>query len=374
MSALKGLRIVEITEQVTGEYAARLLADFGAETLKIEPPGGSPVRAILPDEHQDGLLFAWLNTNKRSVVIDPDVPEAVGLIDRALARADALVTDLAPHAAARLGIDRDRIADVHPHLVRCAITPFGETAPDEWQQLSAINIINASGWAWHSPSEALPDSPPLQGPGPFLAAFEAGLEAALATSASLWRKRQTGQGQNVDISAVATMLSRADCVLGRMLAGEQDPSHARTCYDMGGPGRTFVCADGHVFLIMTTQAHWKGLSQLMDAPEWLLDFPPDWLEFHCTPDRVARFREHFADWVAVQPRNALSDKAQRLGVPLVPVNRPGDLPRHDQFLHRGFFQRLGDRVYPTVPYRMSASPTRISTPAPALGADQVLLS
>jgi crotonobetainyl-CoA:carnitine CoA-transferase CaiB-like acyl-CoA transferase len=236
-----------------------------------------------------------------------------------------------------------------------------------------INVLNASGWAYHTPSESAADKPPLKGPGRFLSDYEAGLEAALAVSASLWRKRKTGKGQFIDISAVTTLLSRTDCVLGRMLAGEQEPGPERTRYDMGGPGSTFACADGFVFLVVTSKAHWLGLCRLMGEPEWARHFPEDWLEFHCTAARVNEFRRHFSAWLLGQSKDAVSEAAQKLGVALVQVNTAADLPAHPQYQHRGYFQSLGGVAYPTVPYRMSGSPVRLKTTAPGLGAHQAEL-
>ncbi len=254
MTALAGLVIVETAERVTGEFAARLLADFGAEVIKVEAPGGAPTRAMGPFHEGQSTLFRYLNSNKKSVLLDLDAPQDRALLDRLLARADALIDDHGPDWAAEHGL----ALGSQPDIVHCAITPFGQDAPPHWQVARPINVMNAGGWAWHTPSESAPDRPPLMGAGRFMSDYEAGLEAALCTAASLLRKRRTGMGQAIDISEVAVQLSRADCVLGRMLAGDAEPGPERTRYDMGGPGAAFACADGHVYLLMTTRAHWRG--------------------------------------------------------------------------------------------------------------------
>ena len=181
-------------------------------------------------------------------------------------------------------------------------------------------------------------------------------------------------GQAIDISEVAVQLSRADCVLGRMLAGDAEPGPERTRYDMGGPGAAFACADGHVYLLMTTRAHWRGLCALMGDPDWAAAFPEDWLEYHCTPDRVADFRRHFRIWIATQAKDVVAQAAQQAGVPLVQVNSAADLIDHVQYRHRGFFQPLDGALHPTIPYRMSASPVVLHSPAPTPGADQAMLA
>ncbi len=189
----------------------------------------------------------------------------------------------------------------------------------------------------------------------------------MAVLSSLHRQRRGGEGQFVAISEVQVQVNRIDCVLDRMLAGEVDPSPERSAYDMGGPGTSFACQDGHVFLFMTTKVHWQGLCALMGDPAWAREFPEDWLEFHCTPDRVGEFRRHFSEWARDQRKMPITEAAQKAGVAMVPVNTAADLPHNEQFAHRGFFQDMGGRLYPTAPYKMSATPVRLKTPAPSLG-------
>jgi crotonobetainyl-CoA:carnitine CoA-transferase CaiB-like acyl-CoA transferase len=218
------------------------------------------------------------------------------------------------------------------------------------------------------------DKPPLIGAGRFLPDYESAIDATTCVLASLHRQRKTGNGQFIDISEVEVQLNRIDCVLDRMLAGEAEPSQERTAYDMGGPGTSFACRDGHVYIFMTTIGHWNALRKLMGDPDWAKTFREDWLEFDCTKDNVAEFRRHFADWIAQQEKLPITEAAQKAGVAMVPVSTAADLPNHEQLAYRGFFQQaehpvFGAVSYPTVAYRMSASPVRVASPAPALGAN-----
>lgn len=378
MSALKGLLIIETAERVAGEYAAKLLADFGAEVIKIERPGGAPTRQMGPFKNGESTLFAYLNTNKKSVVLDLNLPADRARLDQLLSRANALIDDHDEVWGEAHRLRYPAISTAHPQLVHCAITPFGQGCPQEWQKARPINVINAGGWAYHSPSETPATKPPLKGAGRFLPDYESGIDAALCVLASLHRQRKTGQGQFIDISEVEVQVNRVDCVLDRMLAGDVEPSHERTAYDMGGPGTSFACRDGHIYLFMTTKAHWLGLCALMGSPKWTANFREDWLEYDCTKDNVARFRQHFSAWIAQQEKAPITEAAQMAGVAMVPVNTAADLPRNEQFIHRGFFQEaehpaFGTVAYPTACYRMSATPVRIETPAPALGADDDVL-
>ncbi|WP_226631939.1 CaiB/BaiF CoA transferase family protein [Novosphingobium profundi] len=370
MTALSGTTIIETAERVCGEWTARLLADFGAEVIKVERPGGSPTRCFGPPlANGASAVFAYANTGKKSVVLDLETPEGRAALERLLARADALIDDHTPAWCARRALGPEDLTARFPRLVHCHITPFGQDAPADMARAFPINIAAAGGWAWHTPSESDDRDPPLMGASPFMPDFDTGYDAALATAASLFHQRRTGEGQAIDLSEVAVQLSRADVVLGRVLAGDDEPSHSRRRYDMGGPGRVFACADGHVHLIMTTARHWRGLLGLMGDPAWGQEFPEDWLEFHCTPDRVATFREHFRSWVADKPRDVITHEAHRRGVMLAPVNLAPDLFANPQYRHRGFFQALEGIDTPAAPYRMTASPARLTRPAPEPGAD-----
>src|SRR6516162_5472375 len=373
MSALKGFRVVELAESVAGEYCGKLLADFGAEVIKVEAPGcGSPTRAMAPilannAGCEGSALFAYLNTNKQSVVLDLGSAADLEVLHQIIGGADAVVEDRATPWSER-----------HPNTVFCSITPFGQEVAAEFENARSINVFHASGWGYHTPSHADPDKPPLQGPGRFLADYEAGLDAALCVAASLFGRLHTGQGELIELSEHAVLASRADSVLGRFITGEVTAEGARDDYDQAGPAAFFACADGFVYLYMTSRAHWLGVKNLMGRPEWLDAFDDDWLEFSVTPDKVAAFRRGFAAWVRDLAKEDAADEAQRLGVPLVPVNGAADLRHLPQYRHRGFFQAvshpvLGAAAYPTVPYALSASPAEITSAAPTLGQHTALV-
>jgi crotonobetainyl-CoA:carnitine CoA-transferase CaiB-like acyl-CoA transferase len=376
MSALTGIRVVELAGSVAGEYCGKLLADFGADVIKIEAPGcGSPTRAMAPilgDDvgRENSALFAYLNTNKQSVVLDGTAAER---LDEIIGTADAVLDDGTSWTSwCRAGAER------HPGVVFCSITPFGQLADAEFSNAKSINVFHASGWGFHTPSHADPADPPLQGPGRFLADYEAGLEAALCVASSLFKRLHTSQGDVIDVSQHAVLVSRSDCIVGRFITGEVPADGERSDFDQQGPASFFACADGFVYLYMTSRAHWLGVKALLEHPRWLDDFDDDWLEFSVTQEKVAAFQQGFAAWVKGLAKEAAAEQSQRLGVPLVPVNNAPDLHHSAQYRHRGFFQDvhhpvLGTAAYPTVPYSLSASPAEITSAAPALGQHTMLV-
>src|SRR3546814_4028478 len=175
MSALSGFRILELSNGVGGEYCGKLLADFGAEIIKIERPGsGSATRSLSPfapgvDGVEASGLFAYLNTGKQSVTLDLSGANGRAALAQLLTRVDAVIDDHAPGWLADIGLDPAQLSQCHPALVLCALTAYGQSAPPERRHAEDLNVMHSSGWAFHTPSASPPSSPPLKGPGRFLA-------------------------------------------------------------------------------------------------------------------------------------------------------------------------------------------------------------
>ena len=377
--ALGHLRVLELAESVAGEYCGKLLADFGAQVIKIERPGsGSPTRHLGPqveqgpDAERSGL-FAYLNTNKASVAIDVADPASASVLERLLDVVDAVIDDHAPGWLQGIGLDPRHFEAQRPGLVLCSITPYGQDATEDRRHAQDLNLIHASGWGYHTPTGADERLPPLKGPGRFLPSYEAGLEAALCVTAALCERETSHCGRFIDISTQAVLASRVDYVLGQMVAGDMEPSERRNAFDLFGPAGIFRCRDGYAYIWMSAPAHWDALRTLLGDPAWMHDFPERWLERECTPQRVAQCRLHIANWLATQDKDSAAAAAQKLGLTLVAVNDAQDLLRCPQYAHRRFFAELdhpvlGRRRYPTVPYRLGATPARLRSAAPSLGA------
>lgn len=378
MSALKGLRIVELAEQVAGEYCGKLLADFGAEVIKVERPAGSPTRRLGPflhDRPESGCsgLFAYLNSNKQSLVLDLTTRAGRLRLDRLLAGADAVIDDHGGAWLTALGLSPATFREEHPGLNLCSVTPFGLDPPPERAHATDLIVTHASGLGYHTPSAADAERPPLKGPGRFLASYEAGLESALCLAAALHRQGRTGQGTFIDVSAQEVLAGRLDYVLGQMIAGDMDVSESRRQFDLGGPGGIFPCRNGFIYVFLTTPGHWHALRSLMGDPEELRDFPGDWLERGLSPERIAACRKQMVGWLAGVDKDEAAASAQASGITLVPINDMGDLGQSPQVRHRNYFTRAelpggaGSALFPTVGYRLAATPARIVAAAPELG-------
>jgi crotonobetainyl-CoA:carnitine CoA-transferase CaiB-like acyl-CoA transferase len=378
MSALEGIRVIELAEGVAGEYCGKLLADFAAEVIKVERVGGSPTRLMAPlsgqDERPAGGVFSYLNTNKRSVVLNLESQADLATLHQLISTADAVVDDHDRDWLQRAGLGPEQVAREHAATVFCSITPYGLDAPPDRWNAKALNVFHSSGWGYHTPTLFDPALPPLKGPGRFLVDFEAALDAALCVLSALYWRGKSQQGQSIDLSSLEVQVSRADIMVGRFLAGNDDANDSRTAFNQGGPQTFYRCADGHVYLYMTTKKHWNGVRTLMGDPEWARSFREDWLEFAVTAESIKECRRGFGEWVRPMLKDEVSTQAQNLGLPLVPVNDVTDLHRSPQYTYREFFKTLrhptlGEILYPTVPYRLSATPAQLLTAAPAPGAD-----
>jgi crotonobetainyl-CoA:carnitine CoA-transferase CaiB-like acyl-CoA transferase len=378
MSALSAYKVLELSESPSGEYCGKLLADFGAQVIKIERPGsGSPTRHLAPLARngapgETSGLFAYLNTNKQSVALDISTPGGVATLARLLDVVDVVIDDHAGDWLKSVGLDPTTLERERARLVLCSITPFGQNPPEDRVHAEDLNVFHTSGWGYHTPSAADDKLPPLKGAGRFLVSYEAALDAALCIAAALYERETSQRGQFIDISKQQVMASRVDYVLGQMIAGDMDVSTNRTAFDLGGPAGIFRCVDGYAYIWMSAPSHWEGLRKLLGNPAWMNEFPEHWMERECTPARVAKCRRHLAEWLATQEKEKVSAAAQKLGVTLVAVNNARDLQSSPQFEFRQFFSAvdhavLGPVRYPTVPYKLSATPARISSSAPLVG-------
>ncbi len=378
MSALTGYRVLELSEHVAGEYCGKLLADFGAEVIKLEnPEGGSPTRQLGPfaprgDDPERSGLFAYLNTNKCSVALDVRRAADGQQLDKLLRSVDVVIDDHAAGWLQAVGLDPAGLETGYPALVLCSITPYGQSPPPERSHAEDITVFHSSGWGYHTPGTDDPQQPPLKGAGRFLPSYEAGLEAAICVASALYEREGSGLGRFIDISQLQVLASRADYVLAQMVAGDMPVGPERTAYNLQGPAGIFPCRDGFAYIWMSAPGHWEALRQLLGDPEWMTSFPENWLERECTPERVAQCRHYLARWLETQDKHEVAAAAQQLGLTLVAVNNASDLVCSEQYRYRGFFHEVehpvqGSALYPTVPYTLSETPARIVSPAPLLG-------
>ncbi|MFI5353019.1 MAG: CaiB/BaiF CoA transferase family protein [Candidatus Binatales bacterium] len=369
--ALAGLRVLDLTTH-RGALSARLLADMGADVIKVEPPEGESGRQIgpfvddVPD--RDRSLFFWFyNLNKRSLTLDLTRRRGAEIL-RALARsADVIVESFAPGTIAKLGLGWDELHRGNPALILCSIAPFGQTGPyrdfeaDDTIVTATAGMLYVNGYPGRKPVRPLG----LQ------AYHSAAIYGAIAIMCALLARDRDGLGQWIDLSIQEAAAAAVEHVAGSyFMAQEVEPR--RGTLHWSRYFRVGKCRDGYVMHCSlgdwTSLVEWikaDGKAQDLDAPEW--------------EDVLYRKQhaEHLFDvldqWAAGYSRDDLLERAQTLRLPYASVRPPETLFDDEQLLARGYFAEvehpeLGRKFrYPGAPYIFGGTPWRAYRRPPLLG-------
>jgi crotonobetainyl-CoA:carnitine CoA-transferase CaiB-like acyl-CoA transferase len=373
---LTGLRVIDCGGLVSAPYAAKLMADLGADVIKVEPPrGGDPSRYRGPypyghegDIEQSGLFLA-LNTNKRGVTIDLVHPEGRQLLDRLAERADVLMHNFEPRLAHSLGLDYERLSAVNGQLIVTQITTYGATGPKSDWLSHNLNAVAAGGWLYMSPGYLEdPNLPPLKTFGQ-QGDFQGGVHGALAAMAALFARRWSRAGQLVDVSiqeAVAAALELG--FVKYTYRGEI--SHRAGTLGPSAPYGLLRCKDGLLHFLILENAHWQGLIEMMGAPEWT-----SWELFKTGTDRSVNqdvLNMYIEEWLKDRTMQEVFETASRLRLPIAPVSRLRDMFEMEQLKAREYFTTVdhpaaGTLTYPGAPYKLSTAAWALTRPAPLLG-------
>ncbi len=375
---LDELRVLEWGRTSMAAYCGRLLADAGADVVKVESSEGDPARlrgpflGDLPDPERSGL-FLFLNVNKRGVCLDQARRGWRRTLSDLLGWADVLVTDFPPLEARALGLTWRRLHRAHSKLTLTSITPFGESGPYRDYLANDHVLCNMGGIAYATPG--LPDrvdnprrEPPLR-PGTPLAELIAGLSGATATLMSLTSTIEDGKGRHVKVSghqaaASSVYYDVATFSYGRVVTGRRPVSVARM------PNAVLPCKDGHVVIVAPWEHLWTRFVALMGNPDWA-----DWEVFQTGLDRGANWDALYhliADWTTRFTGEEILKMAQEARVPCFPAFSIGRAVDSDHKRERGFFWQTpfdGGREIdvPGSPFIMSRTPSRLRRPAPRLG-------
>ena len=370
--ALDGLRVLEIGELVSAPYAAKLLADLGADVVKIEPPAGDPARQRgpfpggTPHPEKSGL-FLYLNTNKRGVTLDLASTPGLAALDRLVGGTDVLVHNVHPRDMAARGLDYARLAALNPRLVMTSIAPFGLSGPHAGYRGPDVVTWSAGGVAALNGVPGEPDLPPLKTFGD-QSGFQAALTAAVGSLGALFARLTTGRGEHVEVSA-------QECVAAILeLTFEFWPYTGLVASRLGQkpiqPLCFMECRDGWIFLCAVEEHQWERFVDIMGNPEWAgLELFASRLARGANFDALQVFLQ---EWCRDRSVEELYEAAQRRRIPFAPVSTMGDLVASPHLRARGFFVTVehpaaGPVTMPGAPYKLSATPWQLRRPAPCLG-------
>jgi crotonobetainyl-CoA:carnitine CoA-transferase CaiB-like acyl-CoA transferase len=373
MGPLAGLRVLEVGAHVAASYATKLLADLGADVVKVEPPGrGDPIRARgpfpggVPHPEKSGL-FLYLNTNKRGITLDLTRAEGRDVLRRLVAGADLLVHDVHPRDMAARGLDWDALHAANPRLVMTSITPFGLTGPHAGYRGPDVVLWNAGGIGTLNGLPGEPDRPPLKAFGD-QSGFQGGLNGAVASLGALFARGDDGRGEHVDVSIQESLVAILELTFGYW------PYCGLVASRLGAkpiqPLCFMECRDGWIFVCCVEEHQWRAFVDIMGNPEWAgMELFENRLARGANFDALQAFLQ---DWCREQSVQELYEKAQTRRIPFAPVSTMGDLLASPHLRARGFFVTIdhpvaGAVTMPGAPYRFSATPWAIRRPAPCLG-------
>ena len=370
--ALAGLRVLECGEMVAAAYATKLLADLGADVIKIEPLGGDAARLHGPfpggTPHQERSgLFLYLNTNKRSVTLDLAAARGRAALERLVAGADLLVHNLPPRLTDAWGLTYEALATHNPRLVMTSITPFGRSGPRRDWEATNLTLWNAGGIAYLNGSPDAEDLPPLA-PFGHQAEYQGALNGAIASLGALFARLRTGRGQHVAVSIQESLAAILE------LTFEYWPYMGLVASRLGRkpiqPLDFLECQDGWIFICCVEEHQWQEFVRMIGSPEWAdLDLFADRLSRGANWDALKLFLQ---EWASEQRVMDVYHAAQKRRIPFAPVSTMGDLLASDHLKARGFFAVLTPPGMPPVqvpgaPYQLSATPWTIRRAAPGLG-------
>lgn len=374
-AALAGLRVVEIGGRIAGPFCTKLLADYGADVIKVEhPAGGDPARSWGPFRDdvptvEGGGLFLHLNSNKRSLTLDYSTRHGCQLLRQIVGQADLVVEAARPGSLARHGVGHEQLLAEHPRLVWCAISNFGQDGPYRDWEATEITLY-AMGGAMQT--TGLPDREPLKMAHTVLL-FHAGAVAAAFATAAVLGAEATGEGQLVDISLFEVVASSPDRASLNLVcqAYTGSPTFNRSAAPGWSilPTGVYPCADGYVHFNAPLITWWPRFARMIGRPELEHDphFTANLNDLRLKPEVDALLLE----WTMSRSKHEVQEAAQACGFAGSAVNTMEDLFSDPHFAARDFFvdidhPEVGPLLYPGAPFRMSRTPWRAGR-APLLG-------
>lgn len=364
---LDGIRVVDLTSHLAGPYCTMLLADMGADVIKVERPGlGDETRKSPPFVSGEGAAFMIVNRNKRSIVLDLKTDEGRANCMRLVEQADVLVENYRPGVADRIELGWEQLHTVNPRLVYCSISGFGQTGPFsakggfDLMAQAMSGLMAVCGQA---------DGGPLRLPIP-ISDLCGGMNGAFGVVNALYARERTGRGQRVDTSLYESALAMGPYEAAEYFTSGQAPRRLGQAHRLAAPYQIFPTSDGWVAIGAATQVFWERLCQLMGVSELAAD-----PRFDTGAKRVENY-DALIEILSVHLGKETADewirRLDEAGIPVAPVLSHEQALTHPQTLAR---EMVVEVEHPTagkvkvlgVPVKLSDTPAAVRAPAPLLG-------
>jgi formyl-CoA transferase/CoA:oxalate CoA-transferase len=369
---LAGVRVLDLSRMLAGPYGSMLLADLGAEVIKIEEPqGGDPMRAMGPPflgSDRESAYFLSVNRNKKSVALDLETPQGQAVFHDLCRVSDVVWENFRPGVMARLGCAPETLRRLNPRLVVCSISAFGQQGPyREWPAFDLA--LQAMGGAMSLTGEA--GRPPARMGLP-MGDLAGGMFGALAVASALFRRTQTGEGTHFDLSLLDCQVSLLTYIAQYFWADGRVPGRVGSGHASVVPYQAFPTRDGHVVVAVFAEKFWASFCRAIDRPELAAD-----PRFDSNLKRVERREELVPGLEAVFAARTTAEwlaRLQREGVPVAPINTVDRVVSDPQVLLREMVVELEHPTLGTLstlgtPVKADGAPPFRPAPPRALGED-----
>lgn len=367
--ALAGIKVLDLSRVLAGPWAGQLLADLGAEVLKVERPGaGDDTRQWAPPSLADGTAayFLCANRGKRSVTVDITKPEGQEIVRALAADADVIIENYKVGGLKKYGLDYDSLSQLNPRLVYCSITGFGQDGP--YAELPGYDYI-VQGMSGLMSITGPADGEPHK-VGVAVTDLFTGIYASNAILAALMARTHSGQGQYIDMALFDCALASLANINMNWLIGQQVPPRLGNAHANIVPYQVFACADGHFILACGNDKQFRAVCQVIGLPALADDE-----RFASNPQRV-KHRDSVVPLLAgafmAKGRDQWLKLLDEAGVPCGPINTVDEAFRDPQIQHRGMEIHLQDSVGQNVPLvgcpiKLSGTPVEYNQAPPKLG-------
>ena len=369
---LSGIRILDLTHMLSGPYGSMILADLGAETIKVEPLQGEGTRKLLandPKHSLDGMgaYYVTLNRNKKSIALNLKDADGLETFYDLVREADVVISNFGAGVPERLGIDFDTLSRFNPRIITCTVTGYGSDGPNP-NRPAFDQVAQATGGGMSitgmDPGHPVRSGIPIGDLG-------GGMFAVMGVLAALVERNASGRGQHVDISMLDCQVSMLNYMATMYFLSGEDPFPIGNSHFVHVPYNTFRTADGFIVIAVITDNFWHNLKEVVDCAEFAdpkYDTQPGrWEDREMINRRLGEVlaQNHSAYWL---------NKLQEKRIPCAPVNRFSEALRDEQVRHRNMVVELKhpngrSTRGPGNPIKLSRTAAETFAPAPVLGQD-----
>lgn len=370
--ALNGIKVLDLSRFIAGPYCSMILADMGADVIKVERKGkGEDSRGMIPfvkneDGEEVSLYYMQYNKNKRSVTIDFRNKRGIELLKELIKQSDVLVENFRPGTLDKMGLTKEVLEDLNPSLIVTSISGFGQDGP--YRDRAAFDCIGqVMGGLMSLTGEK--DGPPFL-TGTWVGDFTAGIYAAFGTACALYHKKQTGEGQFLDISLLESVVSILATTIPYYTATGMVPERHGNRDNVTGPANLFKTKDGFIYMHAGTDPLFTKLTTVMSRPD--LNGHPKYFTANERMKYIEEIEQIVLEWIAEYTTEEVESKLVDAGIPCSIVADVGAVVNNPQIRHREAvvyrdYPGVGKVALPGIIIKMSKTKGEIKRVPPTLG-------